>query len=188
MTTDTPLPPLDRDALAKAMSRAFSLGQTYWQQADSESYSQNAKSGETSAKFLALTAETVAAFDSACALAAHAHAPAAPSVEPVARVLHWHGPSHLPVPHGGIAARTFAEFPAAEADKPDAYWKNGAPLYTAAPPQDARDAARYRALRSHCFIDQGVIGFGAGFRQTAPELLDEQVDAIRALATQDTQS
>lgn len=50
--------------------------------------------------------------------------------KPVARLLHWHGPAHIPKPHGGIAARTYAEFPAAEADKPDSYWKNGEPLYT----------------------------------------------------------
>ena len=32
------------DALSKALSRAYSLGQTYWQQADSESYAQNRRS------------------------------------------------------------------------------------------------------------------------------------------------
>ena len=36
---------------AKALSRAWSLGQTYWQQADSNSYSQNKKSDETQEKF-----------------------------------------------------------------------------------------------------------------------------------------
>lgn len=50
--------------------------------------------------------------------------------KPVARLLYWNGPAHIPKPHGGIAARTYAEFPAAEADKPDSYWKNGEPLYT----------------------------------------------------------
>jgi len=34
-----------------AVSRAFRLGETYWQQADSESYSQNRKSIETMRKF-----------------------------------------------------------------------------------------------------------------------------------------
>ena len=34
-----------------AIQRAFQLGQTYWQQADSESYSQNKKADLTLAKF-----------------------------------------------------------------------------------------------------------------------------------------
>lgn len=40
-----------------ALRRAFYLGQLYWQQADSESYSQNAKSYETQTKFEQLLAE-----------------------------------------------------------------------------------------------------------------------------------
>lgn len=44
----------------KALRRAFSLGQTYWQQADSESYVQNRRSDETHAKFEALVAEMIA--------------------------------------------------------------------------------------------------------------------------------
>lgn len=50
--------------------------------------------------------------------------------EPVARLLTWKGPSHYPIPHGGIAARTFAEYPEEAADEKNAFWKNGAPLYT----------------------------------------------------------
>ena len=46
-----------QDLVSKAMSRAWSLGQTYWQQADSESYSQNKKSDETQQKFYALVDE-----------------------------------------------------------------------------------------------------------------------------------
>lgn len=49
------------DALRKALHRAFSLGQTYWQQADSESYKQNAKSAETLQKFNELVEATAAA-------------------------------------------------------------------------------------------------------------------------------
>jgi len=49
------------DAVSKAMNRAWQLGQTYWQQADSDSYSQNRKSSETQAKFNALVDETRAA-------------------------------------------------------------------------------------------------------------------------------
>lgn len=49
------------DPLRIALRRAYSLGQTYWQQADSESYSQNRKSDETQRKFEALVEETIAA-------------------------------------------------------------------------------------------------------------------------------
>ncbi len=41
-----------------ALNRAYQLGQTYWQQADSESYSQNAKSDVTAEKFRKLRDET----------------------------------------------------------------------------------------------------------------------------------
>jgi hypothetical protein len=50
-----------REALAAALRRAFNLGQTYWQQADSDSAAQHRKSDETRRKFEALVAETVAA-------------------------------------------------------------------------------------------------------------------------------
>lgn len=45
------------DAVRKAMCQAWQLGQTYWQQADSESYKQNVKSDVTRAKFAALVDE-----------------------------------------------------------------------------------------------------------------------------------
>jgi hypothetical protein len=48
--------------LRAALRRAFSLGQTYWQQADSESYHQNAKSDDTLAAFNTLVSETQTAF------------------------------------------------------------------------------------------------------------------------------
>jgi hypothetical protein len=63
------------------------------------------------------------------------------SREPVARLLHWTGPAHWPVPHTGIAARTFAEFPKGEGEKPGGYWKEGAPLYTSPEPAKALDDA-----------------------------------------------
>ena len=47
--------------LSNALRRAFNLGQTYWQQADSEYTSQHRKADETRAKFEALVAETIAA-------------------------------------------------------------------------------------------------------------------------------
>ena len=46
------------DIAAIAMRNAWQLGQTYWQQADSDSYKQNAKSGETQNMFLELVDET----------------------------------------------------------------------------------------------------------------------------------
>lgn len=52
------------DAVSKAMHRAWSLGQLYFQQADSESWSQNKKSDETQGKFIALVDETRAAIES----------------------------------------------------------------------------------------------------------------------------
>lgn len=48
-----------QDIVTKAMRKSFQLGQTYWQQADSESYSQNAKSDVTYQKFLELINSTV---------------------------------------------------------------------------------------------------------------------------------
>lgn len=45
--------------LRKALRRAFSLGQTYWRQADSESYRQNKMADATEAEFEALVAKTV---------------------------------------------------------------------------------------------------------------------------------
>lgn len=61
-----------RELLQQALRRAFNLGQTYWQQADSEYTSQHRKADETAAKFDALVTETLDA-----ALAA---APAQPAV------------------------------------------------------------------------------------------------------------
>lgn len=48
----------DAEKIEAALRRAYSLGQTYWQQADSDSYKQNKKSDETAAKFITLLAET----------------------------------------------------------------------------------------------------------------------------------
>jgi len=44
--------------VSKALRRAFQLGQTYWQQADSEYLSQNRRADETYARFVALVDET----------------------------------------------------------------------------------------------------------------------------------
>jgi hypothetical protein len=48
------------DTVSKALRRAWQLGQTYWQQADSDSYKQQDKSDETQKKFEALVDETLA--------------------------------------------------------------------------------------------------------------------------------
>lgn len=49
------------DVVTKALRRAWSLGQTYWAQADSESYSQNRRANETQLKFEQLVEDTSAA-------------------------------------------------------------------------------------------------------------------------------
>lgn len=59
MTTVT----LPREVVRKALLRAYSLGQKYWQQADSESYKQNAKADITDATFRQLIVDTCAALD-----------------------------------------------------------------------------------------------------------------------------
>jgi hypothetical protein len=46
------------DAVSKALRRAWQLGQTFWQQADSDSYKQQDKSDETQKKFEVLVEET----------------------------------------------------------------------------------------------------------------------------------
>lgn len=53
------LSPPGMGEIEAAMNHAFSLGQTYWQQADSDSYKQNAKSVETRDKFDVLLENTL---------------------------------------------------------------------------------------------------------------------------------
>ena len=59
-----------KDAEIARLRRAYVLGQIHWQQADSESWSQNRKSAETEAKFDALIEETMAAISSQPAMPA----------------------------------------------------------------------------------------------------------------------
>jgi hypothetical protein len=54
---------LDSEGLEKALRSAFSLGQTYWDQADSEALSQQIKSGKTLIKFHKLLAECLSKFE-----------------------------------------------------------------------------------------------------------------------------
>lgn len=49
------------DAVSMALRRAWQLGQTYWQQADSDYISQHKKSEETQRKFEKLCDDTIAA-------------------------------------------------------------------------------------------------------------------------------
>lgn len=49
------------DMVSKALRKAWQLGQTYWQQADSDYSSQHKKADETQAKFQQLVDETRAA-------------------------------------------------------------------------------------------------------------------------------
>ena len=49
------------DVASKALRKAWHLGQTYWQQADSEYTRQHRKADETQAKFQTLVDETRAA-------------------------------------------------------------------------------------------------------------------------------
>ena len=59
VSSAAPVVPLTDERITKALRRAFSLGQTYWQQADSDSYKQNVKSDETRQKFETLIVETL---------------------------------------------------------------------------------------------------------------------------------
>ena len=52
------------ELVRRALRRAWQLGQTYWQQADSESYKQNAKSKDTLQAFNELIDETLRALES----------------------------------------------------------------------------------------------------------------------------
>lgn len=64
--TNTPSGSADlTDTVCKALRRAWQLGQTYWEQADSESFVQNKKSETTHAAFVALLDDTRAALASA---------------------------------------------------------------------------------------------------------------------------
>lgn len=56
-----------RDEIATAIKRAYGLGQLYLQQADSESYRENAKSDKTRATFQELLAQSVANADATIA-------------------------------------------------------------------------------------------------------------------------
>lgn len=51
----------DTELMRSALKRAFSLGQTYWQQADSEYYTQWKKADVTESTFKQLVEDTLAA-------------------------------------------------------------------------------------------------------------------------------
>ena len=56
---------------AAALRKAYNFGQTYWQQADSDSYSQQRKSNETADKFAQFVTDTVAALSQPAAAPQH---------------------------------------------------------------------------------------------------------------------
>ena len=58
---------MNKELLQQALKRAYQLGQTYWQQADSDSYSQHRKSDETHAIFRLLVSDTLDALRAAIA-------------------------------------------------------------------------------------------------------------------------
>ena len=66
--------------------------------------------------------------------------------EPVARLLYWNAPSHFSVPHDGVCARTFTEFPEGAGEGGTGYWKEGAPLYLA-PEVSPKGADTLRAMQ-----------------------------------------
>lgn len=116
-------------------------------------------------------------------------------VEPVARLLTWNGPKHCPIPHGGIAARTFAEF---DKDTPakDRYWFEGELLYPAhtvaalksrADALAARvaelekDARRLDAVERNRFELTPLEGGGWDVSQYHSETCDSQLFAVGEL-------
>lgn len=60
MTTH-PAPAALPELVERALNQAYALGQKYWQQADSESHSQNRKADETDSRFTQLRTDTLAA-------------------------------------------------------------------------------------------------------------------------------
>ena len=68
------------DTVCKALRHSWHLGQTYWQQADSESFAQNKKAETTHAAFVALLDDTRAALAVVDALNAAQPAPQQPGV------------------------------------------------------------------------------------------------------------
>ena len=89
------------DTVCKALRRAWQLGQTYWQQADSESFAQNKKAETTHAAFVALLDDTRAALASAAAPAeqpntAYSELPKGDSAAPQLRAMATNYPAgHL---------------------------------------------------------------------------------------------
>ena len=75
------------------------------------------------------------------------------AVEVVARLLTWRGPKHQPVPHGGVCARHYAEYP--ENHYPDGPWAEDEPLMTVA--QHRRIVAAKDAEISRLRVDNEAL-------------------------------
>jgi hypothetical protein len=69
-----------------------------------------------------------------------------------ARLLTWTGPAHYPVPHNGIAARTYNEIDVEHTLPMDkkAYWREGDALFTKDEMQAALAAERERCREVAC--------------------------------------
>lgn len=65
--------------------------------------------------------------------------------KPIARILNWVGPNHLPVPSDGICARTFTEYE--KQTKQGCYWHEGKNLYLAEDLIDEYAYAVYNKLK-----------------------------------------
>lgn len=134
------------DTVCKALRRAWQLGQTYWQQADSESFVQHKKSEKTLTAFVALLDDTRAALASAPAqpVAKPDTAYALPEREAIIRAAVAAMPhtNHL-VADDLLTGHTMHT----EAEDVIAIWKAGAASRGQALSGVLEDAARYRWLR-----------------------------------------
>ncbi len=92
---------------------------------------------------------------------------------PVARLLYWAAPAHIPVPHGGVCARTYAEFRKGAGEN-GGYWKEGEPLYTH--PPGGLDSAREALAARLCDEITGYLATGGLFN---PEMANH--NAVRDL-------
>lgn len=59
-------------------------------------------------------------------------------VKPIARIMNWIDQPDMPMPHDGICARTYSEYPESKPDE-KRYWAEGAPLFTALTTSGTKD-------------------------------------------------
>ncbi|TSP11473.1 hypothetical protein [Cupriavidus campinensis] len=142
------------DAVSKALNRAWQLGQTYWQQADSDYYSENRKSSETHAKFNALVDETRLALLAAPAAPATGESGAEPYRQRSARL----SAGRLSDAERAAIEAIYPTPPAAEAARQPGEMGAGVPTECQTvfgePCQYARDIASGRVHCIHCDRDK----------------------------------